>query len=162
MGFDLVVVTKQRPADLVPRWEEALAGQGLQVEICPGFSLTSWSGFLPFRLESAPSSLLGMDLAAPIVTGFELQIHRREVTFTTRYPTLAAEFVMQCLGAATLAALTGGTYEDPQQGERYSGPDALDAALAEISGFLASAKSSAFVQHPFPGWAALNVATADG
>ncbi|WP_285560737.1 hypothetical protein [Actinoplanes regularis] len=161
MGFDLVVLTGQRPADLATRWEEALAAQGLQVEIYPGFDLaSSKGGFVPFRLDSAPRSLIGMDLTGPNVTGFELYADKREVTLTTRYPPLVAEVTMQCLGAATLAAITGGTYEDPQRGARYKGLDAIEAALEQIAKVVASAKPSAFIQHPFPGWAALGIDSA--
>lgn len=153
MSFDLYVTTDHRPANLAAQWEHALAEQGLHVEICPGFSPTSWGGgYLPFRLQSAPTSLLGVELNVSVLAGFELHFYQGGVCLMTGSGRSTADMALQCLGAATLAELTGGTYEDPQSGAQHNARAARDVAVKEILRFTAAATPAELILRPFPGW----------
>jgi len=74
MGFDLTVFTPSRPADIKTLWEREFAALGFEVEIYPGFSPDSCNGgFLPFRVAAAPELYIGLTLAEPAVSGFEIR-----------------------------------------------------------------------------------------
>ena len=157
MGFDLTVSTPSRPADLKTLWEREYAVLGFDIEIYPGFSPDSWTGgFLPFRVAAAPELCIGITLAEPALSGFEILFTTDSAHLWTGRGRTTTEFALQCLGAATLAQLCGGEYLDDQKGLQCSGPEAMDVAKKEIAAFLSQArKVQALVSHPFPGWEAL-------
>ena len=157
MGFDLTVFTPSRPADIKTLWEREFSALGFEVEIYPGFSPDSCNGgFLPFRVAAAPELYIGLTLAEPAVSGFEIRFDADAAHLWTGAGRTTTEFALQCLGAATLAQLCRGEYVDDQTGLRCSGSEAIDAAKKEIAKFLRHArKFRALVSHPFPGWEAL-------
>jgi hypothetical protein len=155
MSFDLVVVPSRLPNDLKGLWEQAIAGHGLRVEICPNFDPATWvGGFLPFQLHSGPLALLGTDLREPVLAGCEVYFSEGEVVLSTGSGRSSADFVVQCIAAATLTVLTEGMYEDPQAGTKHDSRSATDAALAEIHAFIHRrlAEQAELIQRPFPGW----------
>lgn len=153
MAFEIAVLHSELPTDLGSSWEQGFARLGFAVQVCPGFLPSAWKGgFLPFRVTAAPKELIGLELPDAAVSGFQVFFAPGRATFVSGNGRPSTEFAMQCLAAALLAEATGGTYEDPQSGNRFVGAEAIDAAVAEVRAFVRSARPKELVHHSFPGW----------
>jgi hypothetical protein len=154
MAFELTVAgTHSIPANLSELWPEALRRHGIICAIYPGFSPGTWKGgFLPFRVDAMPSTLIGIELKAPALSGFEVDFHGDSAFFRSAMGRTSTEFALLCLCAAELACMTDGVYRDPQSGKDHQGEDAGTAALAEIKGLLAYGGRGLLTQHPFSAW----------
>jgi len=156
MGFTLTVRFEKLPASLKEDWVAEFAKHGFDVEIWPDFDPTDGqAGFLPFRVRQAPEELIGFELPGDALSGFEVIFTECEAQFDSGMGRSTTEFAMQCIGAATLAMLTGGWYEDSQNDIEVSGTDALEAAKREIGSFLEFTGERGRVHDEFPGWEAL-------
>jgi hypothetical protein len=153
MAFELSVEYDSLPENLGEKWVSAFLRLGFTVEICPGFDACDWNGgFLPFRVSSAPQELIGFQLPNDAASGFEVWFTERDAHFRSAMGRPTTEFAMQCMGAATLAELTGGAYVDPQSGIRALGQQAVEAAGNEIRNFLENAGPRERIHYEFPGW----------
>lgn len=151
--FDLVVSTPIRPQRFKTTWESLFAAQGFEVEIYPQFSPDTWEGgFLPFRVVSAPVELIGLHMATPCVSGFEVDFTPESACLQTSMGRTTTEFALQCIGAATLAQMCGGQYIDNQNGLTCNSDDAQAVAIAEIKKYLSTASDKEKTGHEFPGW----------
>ncbi|MBK7622537.1 MAG: hypothetical protein IPJ14_07705 [Kineosporiaceae bacterium] len=178
MSFDLYVELNELPGDLLRRWEQALAGQGILAQICPDADLATHSGYLPIKVDWIPRELLGAELTAPITAGFEFshddevavyddELHaedrehfRGEARFITPASRTLPEVTMQCLCAAWLTEFADGRYVDPQSGLDVGRGQAMQAALDEIGRHVTEAagtEAADVMRHLFPGWQALGV-----
>jgi hypothetical protein len=157
MGFDLSVIGREATPNLVERWQASLATYGLLCEFHPEFEFGAGDGgFLPIKLTVVPGSfpLAERYGTEPVVCGFEFYEHPysykgepdgppelverlrqavRRYAFWTGARRSVADLRLQCFGAATLAELTGGVVNDPQQGLYFFGPAAVANAAPEAS-----------------------------
>ncbi len=148
MSFDLAVFAQRVPQDLIPAWTQALAAHGLTVEFHPSFDGHVWGGgFLPIMVTSiAPGAFPAAHRysAPPFVCGFELTVSDLEASsghpggvpgryfeLRTALGRSVADLRLQCFAAATLAIVTGGTVEDPQQDASFEGQEAIRNAARE-------------------------------
>ena len=181
MSFELAVAVPLHEENVVPRWQVELRRHGLDCEFFPGFTLHSWAGgHLPARLAingTASFPFASRYGTAPILAGFELdkseygptgltrvlpralqRFPKRglHVGFRTAMGRSVADLRLQCMAAATLAALLGGIYSDPQSGLNLSAADAIPVALAEADQFEANpADPRAWNLVPFTSWHAV-------
>jgi hypothetical protein len=167
VSFSLEVFATVLPEDLWSTWAAALSDYGLVVERHPGFSPEKWrGGWAPFKLvvrhvsdgdQRYPGSAIaagfefdvgpnedGDDLASqapatisPLISGARTVFH-----FSTPAARTVADLRLQCMGAATLAAITNGAVYDPQQDAFFAGEAALANARREFEQYEADPDSS--------------------
>lgn len=155
MAFELTVTGGQAtPINLGQLWPESLRlHHGIDCTIYPTFSPTTWQGgLLPFRVDAMPSSLIGIELRGPSLSGFEVSFDGDSVNFRSAMGRTSTEFALLCLCAAELACMRDGLYRDPQSGQDYKGVDARLAALEEIRALLAHGGRGLLMQYPFVAW----------
>ena len=147
MAFELTVAgTHSIPPNLSELWPEALRPHGIACAIHPEFSPGTW------KVDAMPSTLIGTELKAPALSGFEVNFRGDSAFFRSAMGRTSTEFALLCLCAAELACMTDGVYRDPQSGKDHQGEDARTAALAEIKGLLACGGRGLLTQHPFSAW----------
>jgi hypothetical protein len=191
LSFTLEVLAPSFPDDLGSRWPEALAKQGLSVEVYPRFRASTGGGrFLPFKLTVRAGAFPAAERYGPepVLAGFELDFSstgpgeleelaegaeaelagllrsaRAVAILRTAMGRTVADLRLQCFAAATLAKLCCGVVLDEQQGKYFFG----SATLAN-----ASREAEAYEREPvppedwdliaFPGWAALEPPGSEG
>jgi hypothetical protein len=153
MSFDLSVDFEELPSNLSERWTHEFKSHGFDLEFHPNFDHTAWKGgFVPVRVRRAPNELIRFILSSDALSGFELYLSRDSASFRTAFGRSTLDIVLQCLGAALLASITGGTYIDPQSDIEAVGSDAIEPALTEIAMSLDYAKEEERSFQPFTGW----------
>jgi hypothetical protein len=150
MGFDLIVMANRVPQDLPRAWEGALAQAGYGCTFDPSFKGVTWpGGFLPITIREIRSGLFPAAHKygpLPFWCGFELDVRPAEppqekagsgehyyFSLSTSMGRTVADLRLQCFAAATLAAITSGVVEDPQQDAAFEGEEALANAAREAN-----------------------------
>jgi hypothetical protein len=147
MSFDLGVQAHRVPLELLTDWPRALSEHGLQVIFHPAFDLMQWAGgWVPATLRPTRDAFPAAARYGSnrVVCGFELDIAiprtpaaregreaRRYFAFRTAAGRTVADLRLQCFAAATLAILSEGLVEDPQQGASFRGERAIENARRE-------------------------------
>jgi len=147
MSFDLSVQAYRVPSDLRADWARALAEHGLMVGFHPAFDPAHWTGGLvPATLRATPGAFPAAARYGSnrVLCGFELDVSiprtpaaregreaRRYFAFRTAAGRTVADLRLQCFAAATLAILSEGLVEDPQQGASFGGQRAIENARRE-------------------------------
>ncbi len=153
MAFELTVQYGNPITKMKQLLEAELLGQGISVEIWPGFEPRDWGGgFLPIKLVNLPNEyLFGLNQVVQI-SGFE-------VNFTDCYAHLRsamgrpiAELILTCHAAAALAVISNGVYHDLQAGEAIPANKAVARAKQEVLAYVPFLDRRAKVQHPFTKW----------
>jgi hypothetical protein len=153
VSFDLSVSSLTLIPNLRQAWEREFATHGFDVEIWPPFDPNIWKGgFLPFRISQAPHDLIGVHLSEAIISGVEVSFYTNTASFSSHLGRTTTEFALQCIGAATLAELCNGQYDDGQNAVFCNGQEAIEAAKAEVRRFLAAALPKHLATAKFPGW----------
>jgi len=143
MSVDLFVKFTSLPSDVKSKWESALSTLGFEVEFHPDFDSVTWlGGLLPARMLAVDPALQTNYGKLPIIAGFELYLSKDSAHLTTSMGRTMADLRLQCLAAATLASITDGKYEDPQEGKSYSGDKALKIALKHIRNYESGANQT--------------------
>jgi hypothetical protein len=180
MSFDLTVYTPDFPPDLKARWESLLLDAGLRCEFPPGFHPDTWDGgCLPVKLEVIPGSFRNADRfgSAPFIASFDFDVCRFEGVEESEVPKkvaavlkqahweswlrtaagrTVADLRLQSFAAAALAVVTGGVVYDPQQGQFFTGGEALTNAAEEAEMYEANQAGPYGWEGPhWPGWPAL-------
>jgi len=162
MSFDLIVFFT-RPEALQDRWEGALAEEGLPIRFPPGTELLNVGNELTVtwsarpRLVELPAGETATDfpyfeIGAPEVDEGDLQempveLRERAATatdrafFTTSASRSVTGFVLQMVGAATLAKVGNGVLFDPQEGRYLGGDEALVHARTQVDFHRAGAEA---------------------
>ncbi len=153
MSFELVVEYRQPIANMKVGLEAELLAQGLQVEICPGFSPAEWGGgFLPVKLMRLPGEyLFGLPQVVQI-SGFEADFTDVSAHLRTAMGRTIAELILQCHSAAALAVLSKGVYHDVQTSEAVPPDKAVARAKLEVFAYAPYLDDQAKTQHPFTLW----------
>jgi hypothetical protein len=153
MAFELVVDMKTSVKNLRQRWQEEINSHGFSVEILPSFDPATWQGgYLPIKLVSMPDKyLFGLPKVVQI-SGFEVSLGPESAHFRSAMGRPLAELILQCYGAASLAAVSNGVYHDPQTGESFEGASAINRADWEIMAYVPYIDHRARTQHEFTKW----------
>jgi len=88
----------------------------------------------------------------PASSGFEISFSRDSAHLRTASGRSTMDLAVQCIGGATLALVCEGHYVDDKNDLVCFGKDAIDAAIAEISAFVATAEDDEKTMEAFSGW----------
>jgi hypothetical protein len=153
MSFELVVEMKSDVTNLRQRWQDEISSHGFSVEILPSFEPATWQGgFLPIKLAAIPDKYrFGLPQVIQI-SGFEVDFGPESAHLRTAMGRTVAELILQCYGAACLAVITNGVYQDPQTGDSFEGASAIQRADWEIMAYQPYVDQRARTQHEFRQW----------
>ena len=185
MSIQISVYAEALPEDLEVRWREALAQHGFQLELYPGFAVSSWQGgFVPMSLRM-PESLAAAERYGtdPILTGCELDIALVEpsehdpaglppvvasllsiaqvgVHFRSATGRTVAEFRALVLSAGAVAYATDGALVDGQDEAYHVGENALSYAIEAADRYEAmpDLRDEEWRLDPFNSWAEYELA----
>lgn len=156
MSYDLSVYSTMIPQQLDSQWLRELANQGFLCELHPGISLLSTTGnSFWLKVISFPPSAPRIQPNCPLLLGFGFEAHSRawlleqvrqgdlfledlpvsgsnleyEFFLYTSMGRSGLSLALQVLGAATLAFVTEGVFEDPQEDLLLNGEEAIKFAL---------------------------------
>lgn len=161
MSYDLFVFSAALPENLRDRWPKALAQSGLVAEIQPDADLEHPSGYLAWKIRVASADAFRYaDLypTSAMEAGFELRASPADVdladwrtaapdvvkrissaehvfAFSSANDCTPTEFRLLWFAAATLAGLTDGVLQDPQEERSFNAEDALEEAAFQADKF---------------------------
>ena len=134
MSYDLLVYLKRSDMPAPVAWRDAIVAAGFPVSLYTDFDVDSFTGFLPCPVNnevsgfeyyvSAVDSNQAASLQLPAGTDFSVQ-------FSIGARPL--EMVSALAASSVLAAVSGGTLNDPQTGESILGEAAVDWAKSELT-----------------------------
>ena len=134
MSYDLFVYLRRSDMPTPVAWRDAIVSSGFPVALHTDFDLDSFTGFLPCPVNdqisgfeyyvSKVDSYDAKRLQLPAGTDFSVQF-----SIGAR----ALEVVSALAASSVLAAISGGTLNDPQTGESIPGSAAVDWAKSELT-----------------------------
>lgn len=178
MSYDLNVFVPPREGALREEWQQALARSGLVTLINPDFDPEKQEGYLSWSLQVAsPEAFRFAPLypAKAVEAGFELTVRPAEIdedewktaspavldklddaadvwTFRTPHGGKPADFRLLWFAAATLAELTDGVLQDPQEDRSFTGKEALAEAEFQADRFEEDQRDDWQESAAFDGW----------
>jgi hypothetical protein len=178
MSYDLSVYARSLPNDLRAEWQAALAASGLVVELQPDFDPANQAGYLAWKLQPAtPEAFRYASLYSTkaVEAGFELTIRPADIdlddwktaapevldrleeaehafSFSNPHGCAPADFRLQWFAAATLARLTDGVLQDPQEDRSFTGKAALAEAEFQADQFEEGQRDDWTASTAFEAW----------
>jgi hypothetical protein len=178
MSYDLHVFVRSLPGDLRGAWQDALARSGLVTLIHPDFDPEKQDGYLAWSLQVANPDAFRFASQYPataVEAGFELEVHPAEIdddewktaspavldkldeaertwTFRAAHHGKPADFRLFWFAAATLAELTDGVLQDPQEDRSFTGKEALAEAEFQADRFEEEQRDEWQASTAFDGW----------
>jgi hypothetical protein len=178
MSYDLHVFVPPFQGHLREEWQKALAKTGLVALIDPDFVPEGHDGYLSWSLRVASQEAFRFAALYPaeaVEAGFELSVRRAELddeewktaspavldrldaaetmwTFGTAHAGKPADFRLLWFAAATLAALTDGVLQDPQEDRSFAGKEALAEAEFQADRFEEEQRDDWQASNAFDGW----------
>lgn len=134
MSYDLVVYLKRDNMPAPEAWRSSILEAGFPVALDADFDLDAFSGFLPCPVEGdmsgfeyypsrlSPEDALALELAPGIDFSVRFCIGSRPL-----------ELVSALAASSVLAAMSGGSLNDPQAGESIAPDSAIDWAKTQLA-----------------------------
>ena len=134
MSYDLIVYLKRNVMPVPEAWHAAIVEAGFPVALDPDFDVDTFSGFLPcpvrgeisgfeyYASNATPEDVEEMELAPGTDFSVQFCIGSRPL-----------ELMSALAASSVLAAMTGGTLDDPQAGESVPADSAIGWARAQLA-----------------------------
>ncbi|MFT3777901.1 MAG: hypothetical protein QM772_06425 [Ottowia sp.] len=134
MSYDLVVYLKRDKMPSPAAWQSAIVEEGFPVALDADFDIDSFSGFLPCPVNGeisgfeyyastiSPEDAQDLELASGTDFSIQFCIGSRPL-----------ELVSALAASSVLAAVSGGSLDDPQAGESIPAHNAVSWAKAQLA-----------------------------
>ncbi len=133
MSYDLTVRLSRQNMPTPSAWRAAIIEAGFPVQLDSDFDVETFAGFLPAPAHGEQS---GFEYYARHISVEEAQRAKLDagidfaITFSISSRPL--ELVSALAAASVLAAISGGTLKNPQEGNSYSASEAVEWTRAQI------------------------------